>query len=438
MNTRFVPRSRFFNLHALAGFVVFAAFGVSCLPDPAIAQLTFNNVIKNGGFETGSLSPWVIDGNHPTPVVTTAQHHTGTHSALLGTVLGPEPLGDGSFYQQIFVPAAGGTLSYWWWGGTTDNLPRDYQDVYVTNTSDTILATIQHTCTSTVGWVRQIFYMTPYAGQTVRIKFLVHQNGAGNRTWMYVDDIRLNSPSANYVLYNASTRATAIWRLNKNVFTTGVFAPTLPAGWSLVGARADFDGNFNPDYLLFNASTGQSLIWYLSGTTHVSSALGATIPNGWTLVATADFNRDGHPDYLLYNASSRQTAIWYMSNNIFLAGAFGPTLPAGWSLVDAADFNGNGRPDYLLFNASTGRSQIWYLSGTTHVSSAFGPTLPNGWTLVATADFNSDGHPDYLLYNASSRQTAIWYMNNKVLVSGAFGPTLPVGWSLVDALPSVP
>ena len=55
MNTRSVSRNAFPNLHALAGFVVFAAFGVSCLPSTAMAQLTFNNVIKNGGFETGSL-----------------------------------------------------------------------------------------------------------------------------------------------------------------------------------------------------------------------------------------------------------------------------------------------------------------------------------------------------------------------------------------------
>jgi hypothetical protein len=40
MNTGSVSRNAFSNLHALAGFVVFAAFGVSCLPDAAMAQLT--------------------------------------------------------------------------------------------------------------------------------------------------------------------------------------------------------------------------------------------------------------------------------------------------------------------------------------------------------------------------------------------------------------
>jgi hypothetical protein len=420
-----------FNWHTRIGKF---AFGGGPTPTPTP---TFNNLIVNAGFETGSFSPWVIDGSNPTPVVTTAQAHSGTHSALLGTVSGPEPNGNGSFYQQITVPAAGGTLSYWWWGGTTDSITFDWQDAYVTNTSGTILATISHTCANTGSWVHKTFDMAPYVGQTVRIKFLVHQDGFGNDTSMYVDDVELIWPNANYVLYNASTLATAVWRLNNNVLTSGVYGPTLPAGWSLVGA-ADFNGSLNPDYLLFNASTRQSAIWYLSGTTLVSSAYGPTLPSGWVLVTTADFNGDRHPDYVLYNSSTRQTAIWYLNNNVLVSSAYGPTLPAGWSLMGAADFNGNGHPDYLLFNSSTRQTAIWYLNNNVLVSSAYGPTAPGGWVLVTTADFNKDGHPDYVLYNSSTRQTVIWYLNNNVFSSGAYGPTLPAGWSLIDALPSGP
>jgi hypothetical protein len=38
----------------------------------------------------------------------------------------------------------------------------------------------------------------------------------------------------DYVLYKASTRQTAIWYLNNNVFVGGHYGPTLPGGWSLV------------------------------------------------------------------------------------------------------------------------------------------------------------------------------------------------------------
>jgi hypothetical protein len=96
---------------------------------------------------------------------------------------------------------------------------------------------------------------------------------------------------------------------------------------------ADFDADGRHDYLLFNASTRRSAIWYLAGVTFVSSAFGPTIASGYELTGTADFNGDGKPDYLLFNPSTRQTAIWYMNNNVLLGGAFGPTLPPAWNLV---------------------------------------------------------------------------------------------------------
>ena len=39
----------------------------------------------------------------------------------------------------------------------------------------------------------------------------------------------------DYVVQNANTHQTAIWYLNNNVFISGAYGPTLPAGWSLVG-----------------------------------------------------------------------------------------------------------------------------------------------------------------------------------------------------------
>ena len=234
----------------------------------------------------------------------------------------------------------------------------------------------------------------------------------------------------DYLLYNVSTRQTAVWYLNNNAFVAGAYAPTLPAGWRVVGV-ADSNGDSRPDYLLFNASTRQTAIWYLSGTTHVSGAFGPSLPSGWELVTVSDFNADNKPDYVLYNAGTHQTAVWYLNNNLFVSGAYGPTLPAGWGVAGVADFNRDGHADYALFNPSTRQTAIWYLSGPTFMRGAYGPTLPSGWELVTTVDFNGDNNPDDVLYNAGTRQTAIWYLNNNAFVSGAYGPTLPAGWSMV-------
>jgi hypothetical protein len=161
------------------------------------------NPIQNGGFETGDLTSWVIDGHNNDPVASDTQAHSGTFSGLAG--LNPqagtycaeqnnEPLGDSSFYQQFTVPAGTSTLSFWYWTCTFDSITFDWQDAYITDTSGNILQTIFHQCTDQEFWTQQTVDMTPYAEQTVRIKFLVHQDGfnpPGDVTGMYVDDVEV-------------------------------------------------------------------------------------------------------------------------------------------------------------------------------------------------------------------------------------------------------
>jgi len=251
--------------------------------------------------------------------------------------------------------------------------------------------------------------------------------------WIVVGVADFNGDSqSDYLLYNVSTRHTAVWYLNNNVFVGGAFGPTLPANWKVVGV-ADFDADGRPDYLLFNSTSHQTAIWYLSGTTFVSSAFGPSLPNGWDLVAVGDFNADGKPDYVLYSPAYGQTAIWYLNNNAFVSGVFGPTLPANfWRVVGVADFNGDNKPDYLLYNASTRQTAIWYLSGPTLISGAYGPMIASGYTLIGAADFNADGKPDYVLYRPSVQGTTLWYLDNNVFTGSANGPTAS-GWLELDS-----
>jgi len=103
---------------------------------------------------------------------------------LAGNVSGAEPLGDSSFYQQFTVPAGQSTLSFWHWTSRLIHHVRR-QDAYITNTSGTILQTIFHQCENGNTWINQQVDMSPFAGQTVRIKFLVHQDAFGDDTAMY-------------------------------------------------------------------------------------------------------------------------------------------------------------------------------------------------------------------------------------------------------------
>ena len=153
-------------------------------------------LIQNQGFETGNFPPWAIDGFSNAPVVTTDNPHSGNFSALAGRVSGSQPNGNSSFYQQIGPVPANAILSFWHWDSTADTITNDSQNAYITNTNGVILQTIFHQCENGQTWLNTTVDMTPYAGQTVRVKFVVHQNGAGGLTGMYVDDVVLATQCA--------------------------------------------------------------------------------------------------------------------------------------------------------------------------------------------------------------------------------------------------
>jgi hypothetical protein len=172
-----------------------------------------------------------------------------------------------------------------------------------------------------------------------------------------------------------STRVNKVWWDNI-VIARDYIGPISPPKPISRVAVADFNNDGSPDYVLQNTSTRQTAIWYLNNNVFVSAAYGPTLPAGWNVIDVADFNLDGNLDYALFNASTRQTAIWYLSGVAFVSGAYGPTLPSGWTLLATADFNGDGKPDYVLFNPSTRRTAIWYLNNNIFIGGAYGPTLP--------------------------------------------------------------
>jgi len=160
-----------------------------------------SGIVQNGGFESGSFPPWVILNNDNLPVVTNTQAHSGTFSGFVGDSIdgycgfpGTETPGDSSFYQQFTVPAGGGTLSFWHWDCTTDTIDFDWQDAYITDVNGNILQTIFHQCNDTEIWLNTQVDMTPYAGQTVRVEFLVHLDDFGDLTGMFLDDVQLLEP----------------------------------------------------------------------------------------------------------------------------------------------------------------------------------------------------------------------------------------------------
>jgi cell division septation protein DedD len=148
--------------------------------------------LVNGGFETGALTPWIDESsNTPSHVkVTTAQAHSGSYSAFMGTTSTPEVRGYSSIAQLVTVPA-NGKLSFWVYRGTNEtSTTYAFQAGYLLNSSGSILTTFYKTANNGRGWVNYTVDLSAYAGQTDYLYFGVYGDGySGTYIYQYVDDV---------------------------------------------------------------------------------------------------------------------------------------------------------------------------------------------------------------------------------------------------------
>jgi hypothetical protein len=174
-----------------------AGTGPASAPSNAVTPSASALHIVNGGFENG-LTGWTTGGVDP-PSASSAQVHSGTGAALLGTVQpSTEPSGDSTLAQTIAIPTSGtSSVSFWYWPATTDELCSgsncvfDWQEAQIRSTSGQTLASIFKTNSNAQTWTQASFNLTPYAGQSVVLWFNVHQDGSSppDDTWMYTDDV---------------------------------------------------------------------------------------------------------------------------------------------------------------------------------------------------------------------------------------------------------
>ena len=181
-----------------------AGTGPESAPSNAVTPSSSALHVNNGGFESG-LGSWTTGGVAP-PTASNTQVHSGSGSALLGTVQpATEPNGDSSLSQAVSIPPTGTTtLTFWYRPATADDLCSgsgcvyDWQEAQVRDANGNTLASIFKSNSNSQTWTKITYDMSPYAGQSVVLWFNVHQDGASppDDTWMYLDDVTLTQPSA--------------------------------------------------------------------------------------------------------------------------------------------------------------------------------------------------------------------------------------------------
>src|SRR5579859_3935716 len=150
-----------------------------------------SSLIQNGGFESGNTG-WTYGGS-PSPKRSTTQAHGGSYSLQLGG--NSAQSGDSTAYQMVTIPASAKTanLSFYYWPASNDSSTYGWQEADVIDSSGNVLQQLFVNTTDDKVWIQMTFDLSQYAGQTIGIQFLDHEDSGGGSyyTYMYVDDVSL-------------------------------------------------------------------------------------------------------------------------------------------------------------------------------------------------------------------------------------------------------
>ena len=153
-----------------------------------------SNLITNGGFETGSATPWVMTAGVLNNLASEPAH-TGTWDAWLD---GYGATHTDFAYQQISIPsgACSATLSFWLHINTSERsrtVAYDTLNVQVLNTAGAVLSSLAtySNLNRSTGYVQKSFNLSAFAGQTIRIYFRGAEDSS-LQTSFVLDDIAVN------------------------------------------------------------------------------------------------------------------------------------------------------------------------------------------------------------------------------------------------------
>jgi len=156
-------------------------------------------LIQNGGFATGSISPWTASSGVLTAESSSHPSYPST-DPYLAWIDGYKGAHTDTLAQTVTIPATckTATLSFWLYIDSDDPTTKAY-DTFTTqvlNSSGTVLATLGTLSNQneSSGYVQYSYAVSSFIGQTITIKFTgVETLGDGYDTSFYEDDNALNA-----------------------------------------------------------------------------------------------------------------------------------------------------------------------------------------------------------------------------------------------------
>ena len=157
-------------------------------------------LLRNAGFETGKLTPWVATAGVLKKKASSFPVHAGNWLVRLGGRTAPHT---DTLAQTVTVAPAGGTygaatFSFWLEIKTNDPASKasDTLTVQVLDASGTVVKQTLHVYSNldAVGhYVQRSFSLNSFLGQTIVLKFTGTQTLSGHSTSFLIDDTALNA-----------------------------------------------------------------------------------------------------------------------------------------------------------------------------------------------------------------------------------------------------
>ncbi len=169
------------------------------------------NAIVNGDFTSG-LASWQQVGDPAGVAPITNPVHSTPWAIQLGS-LTQNLNGLASIRQLVSVPVgfSQATLGLWVYTQTQPGAGADFQQVALLNSSGTPVFVPWQAQSNNPAWTQLLFDVSGFAGQNIFVSLSVNNDGAGGRTAMVVDDVRLLSCNATPAVTSTPTRTATPW-----------------------------------------------------------------------------------------------------------------------------------------------------------------------------------------------------------------------------------